>query len=427
MKMMSLMLVGCVLACAGAVAAEKECKIAVTGGKTASEWVPVSIPCSMKSGDGVVTVVDPASGKSYPATLNDGELTFVMDSLAANAKVNLEVKVAPKPANYTPRVDIRQKDGADELEVRIDGVLFTTFHYGKEWAKPFLWPVLSEGQVGVTRDFPMIKTEGGTGNADKDATDHKHHKSWWSAYGEVKRLKKKADAETKEGFTDCWAEEEKSGYQVTEKATCGSGDGFGWIRSVDVWESHEHEPLLKLEREYRFYCSPEKARVADVRLVFKPIGNDVKFRDTKEGGLVAFRMRPEICGDKAIITNEFGDKGEKQCWGKPSRWCDFSGDIPGAGLRGVAVLDHPDNLRYPSSWHVRNYGLMGANSFGYSYFAKEKYNAGLVPANGDYVIEKKKPLHMNYRVLVHSGDAKAANVEAYQTAFANPPLASCAK
>ena len=46
-------------------------------------------------------------------------------------------------------VRLSRKSGADQVEVFIDGKHFTTYHYGPEWKKPFLWPVNSEGGVGV--------------------------------------------------------------------------------------------------------------------------------------------------------------------------------------------------------------------------------------------------------------------------------------
>ena len=40
-------------------------------------------------------------------------------------------------------------------DVVIAGEPFTTYTYSNNNRKPYLWPVLSEGGVGVTRDWPM--------------------------------------------------------------------------------------------------------------------------------------------------------------------------------------------------------------------------------------------------------------------------------
>ena len=60
--------------------------------------------------------------------------------------------------------------------------------------------------------------------------------------------------------------------------------------------------------------------------------------------------------------------GEEQIFGKPARWMDYSGSVM-TGLReertespeGLTYFDHPDNPSYPSKWHVREDGWMGAS------------------------------------------------------------------
>jgi hypothetical protein len=79
----------------------------------------------------------------------------------------------------------------------------------------------------------------------------------------------------------------------------------------------------------------------------------------------------------------------------------------------VAIFDSPSNFRHPTHWHVRNYGLMGANAFGYSYFYKGAKNGDYdVPAGADF------PFH--YRVYVHSGDVNEAHVAEVYNAYAQP-------
>ena len=299
-------------------------------------------------------------------------------------------------------VEVKKQDGKDVIDVTIDGKPFTAYHYSKEWKKPFLWPVLSEGGVGVTRDFPM--------DMEDTPKDHPHHKSMWSAYGEVNGV-------------DCWAEGGNSGFQESGEVTSGTTPEFGWIRAKNTWTDKEHKPVMDEEREYRFYPSPENGRLIDVLITFTASHGDVLWSDTKEGGIVSVRMREEISGEgKAIITNALGDVGEANLWGKPAAWCDFSGDIPGAGVRGLTIFDHPTNLRYPTSWHVRNYGLMGANMFGYEDFGGKDYNKGLLPMEkGDLTLKNGEQLSFTFRVYVHSGDVAQAKVAEKYEEFAALP------
>jgi hypothetical protein len=71
---------------------------------------------------------------------------------------------------------------------------------------------------------------------------------------------------------------------------------------------------------------------------------------------------------------------------------------------GVALLDHPANLFYPTYWHVRNYGLMTANPFGLSY-----YHAG-TDRRGDWVLGANSEATFRYRIYIHKGSAEAACV-----------------
>ena len=374
--------------------------LVVKGGKTDAVNAPITLDYPGPAADGKITVVDKKGKDACPATLHDGKLTFILDELKAGAEKELTVKVEKAG---TPRVLLTAKPDGKIIEITIDGKLLTAYYYGADWKKPFLWPINSEGGVTLTRNYPMS-------NDDKPK-DHPHHKSMWSAYGDV-------------NGADCWMEEEGSGYQKAQDVAFGSGDAYGWILSKDLWTDKEGKTVVGEEREYRFYAVPEKGRFIDERIVFNATDGDVKFGDTKEGGIVAVRMRGDICGPaKAMITNALGDKGEKTLWGKPSPWCDFTGDVPKAGLRGIAIFDNPANLRYPTSWHVRDYGLMGANCFGYSHFSKEAYNKGLIPENGDYLLKKGDALTFNYRVYIHGGNAADAKVADRYADYATPPTA----
>jgi len=388
-------------------------KITLKAGDTKVLDAPLSLPYGGPELDGHLSVVEEKTGKRFPATIRDGEFIFVTEGAMPNTEHTYTVEFEEKSPTVSRKVVVKQQGDKPILDVFIEDVHFTSYHYSNENKKPFLWPVYSEGQIGVTRDWPMGEQEGKLGK------DHPHHKSFWAAYGEVSLVNQDGEGS---GVWDCWAEGENSGYQHSGEVTYGSGDAFGWIKAVNTWQDKDHNPLLTEEREYRFYCTPEKGRLVDCFVTFKADRGPVMFHDTKEGGMVAIRMRPELSYDNGIITNALGDVGEENCWGKPSPWCDYSGPIEGAGWRGLAVFDHPTNLRYPTSWHVRKYGLMGANPFGYSYFKDKEYNQGLLPTeNGDYLIKNKESLSFKHRVYVHRGDVEQAAVADRYADFATPP------
>jgi hypothetical protein len=84
---------------------------------------------------------------------------------------------------------------------------------------------------------------------------------------------------------------------------------------------------------------------------------------------------------------------------------DYYGPV-GAKTVGVAMFDHPANPRYPTWWHVRDYGLFAANPFGVHDFEKKEKGAGdLKIANGQSVT-------FRYRMIFHQGDTTQAKVTA---------------
>ena len=246
-------------------------KIHLKAGDTKSVATPISLKCDAPAPDGVITVVDEKTQKVCPATLRNGELVFIAEGAMPGTEHDYVVKVEKKADGYTPHVVIKKQADKEILDVIIDDVHFTSFHYSKEWKKPFLWPVLSTNQVGLTRDYPM-QPEG----TPKFATDHPHHKSLWVAYGDI-------------NGADCWGEGDKAGYQRNLEVSFGSGDAYGWIIAKNVWQNIAEEPIAYETREYRFFATPEKGRLMDAYVTFKNDERPIVFKDTKEGW---YRRRP---------------------------------------------------------------------------------------------------------------------------------------
>ncbi len=370
--------------------------IALKAGEHMSTNVPLSLPFEGKAPTKRVQVLEPKTGKFFPATLRNNELVFVSEGAMPNTEHRYVVTLDDSDA--PPRVVIEKRPDADALDVIIDDELVTTYYYAKENKKPFLWPLNVQEEVTVTRDWPM--------GEKMLTTDHPHHKSCWTAYGDINGV-------------DCWAEGDKSGFQIADEVTWGSGDAYGWIISVNTWTNNAKEPVVSEIREYRFYATPPRERLFDVNVTFVADRGDVLFKDTKEGGLISVRMRDDLTEKqgKGVITNALGKTGMAECWGKPSPWCDYSGNLDGVGTIGVSLFDHPNNLRHPTCWHVRDYGLMGANCFGLSYFTEKDPER----KNGDYSLKSGEKLHFKYRVYLHGGDVKEARVADRYADYATPP------
>ena len=77
---------------------------------------------------------------------------------------------------------------------------------------------------------------------------------------------------------------------------------------------------------------------------------------------------------------------------------------------GIAILNHPDSFRFPTTWHVRTYGLFAANPFGWKDFGRTE--------RGDYTLPAGESIRFAYRVILHKGDTASLGVPPVFQAYA---------
>jgi hypothetical protein len=302
------------------------------------------------------------------------------------------------------RADLSVKEGSGVLEIRDGAKLITKFvHQG--YSKPVFYPVNAPSGVPLTRAWPLEK------GAKNETTDHPHQKSAWFCHGDIV-AEGLTLAKPKKGIagSDFWAE--GSGKIVCTKVEIKKKEkNHVVIVTTNAWMSPDGVKILdetrvihvhKLEGAWLIVCESDLSA---------PTYNIV-FEDTKEGSF-GVRMNDQIAGknSKGKIENAEGKIGEKQCWGYPSAWCDYSGPIDGQ-VAGLAILADPKNP-HASCWHVREYGLMAANPFGraVSGFPAMKGRKDLVR------LERGQHTHYRYGILLHDGDASAGRVASQYERF----------
>jgi len=342
-----------------------------------------------------------AGGQTFTAQVisaADGaqQLFFILPELAAGQDLALDIVEAPLPLNT---LKLEQAD--DTVNVMANGKLFTTLHYGANWVRPFMHPVIGPYGSNLTRTYPLVLDLPG------ETKDHPHQKSFWTAWGDV-------------NGTDNWSELERGhgSIKTTAITILENGPVRGKVALTLDWLSDQGVKELSEEREMTYYQLPGGDSIVDLKVVFRATEGDVKFGDTKEGGICSIRVASSMDAKlNGTIVNSYGGVGEAETWGKRAEWCDYYGPIPG-GIAGICIMDNPDNYCYPTFWHVRNYGLMTANPFGLSYF----YND---PAkNGSLTLKAGETLTFQYRVFFHAGDTKQAAVAERYHDYINPPKAA---
>jgi hypothetical protein len=375
-------------------------KITVKAGPHARVHCPVKVACELPLGQAVS--LKAADGTRLPAQVIEQNgataLAFIIDSLPAASEMSYELCEGALPQ---AGVTLRQHD--DKIDVLYDGALFTTLHYGKQWAKPFLFPVIGPYGSNMTRSYPMVE------NVEGEPKDHPHQKSFWTAWGDV-------------NGTDGWGETEGHGRILCKQARVMEN---GLVRARVIlscdWLAGDGSKQLEEEREYVFHSLPANARAVDMAVRFTATNCPVTFGDTKEGGLCSIRVATSMDASGAgTIVNSYGAIGEQETWGKRAEWCDYFGPVPG-GVAGICIMDNPANHCYPTYWHVRNYGLMTANPFGLSYFLDDK------TADGSLNIAQGAKQDFCYRVLFHAGCHRHADVAGKYHDYVNPPKVSIVK
>jgi hypothetical protein len=244
-----------------------------------------------------------------------------------------------------------------------------------------------------------------------ESKDHPHHRGLWFTHGDVN------------GY-DFWANEpsqkgEKKGLIVMKKVGMKPGKETGRIESEFEWRDPQGKPLLIEERTMTFHAHPT-LRMIDFDVAFRALDRKVVFGDTKEGTFAirlaagleekVARSLPDPPRTGKMVSAE-GAEGEKNIWGKRSPWVDYYGQL-GAETVGVAIFDHPQNPKHPTYWHSRSYGLFAANIFGEHDFYNDKSRDGSV------TVEPGKTLRFRYRVVVHPGDTRSADIAGLYRAYA---------
>lgn len=378
-------------------------KIRVQAGQHDRHACPVNVVVP-KSYDAAqaLELVETKSKTVFPVqreTVDGGiRIHWILDELAAGTSAKFVLRVAKSKKRESKSQVQLSDDAADgRVDIHVGKKLFTSYHYGSKWVRPFLHPVIGPGGVRVTRNWPVTKAIKGE---DKD---HAHHKSIWVAYGECNGV-------------DNWSEESGHGYQRHRKFDhLESGPVFGRIVSEIDWCDKDEKKQFGETRELRVYALPNGDRMLDLQVTFRMTELPVVFTDTKEGGLLSIRVAGTMEGQHGgRIENSFGGVGESETWGKPASWCDYSGLAEGKHV-GIAAFDHQDNPRYPTNWHVRDYGLMTANSFGLSYFRPD------LGRRGDMTFEQDSVTNWRYRVFIHRGNAKKGRVRERYLDYVAPP------
>ena len=297
----------------------------------------------------------------------------------------------------SPPAAARIDETAQKVIVELGGSLFTELVYGGQ-PKPVLFPIIGPGGNMMVRQWPMRAATPG------EEKDHPHHKGLWFTHGSV-------------NGTDFWMESPGAGkIVVLGVPIVSAGTETVTLKTRDSWQKPDGGEVLTSATT--IVCGMEgEDRYLDYTIALLAGREDVLFGDTKEGTM-AIRVNPLLNFKGAVargtaLTSE--GKTGASAWGTKAKWVDYTAPMEG-GVTGVACFDHPTNLRFPTTWHARDYGLIAANPFGIHDFEKKP------KGTGDYTLKKGETLTMRYRWLFHRNDSAGAKIEERWQAWAAAPI-----
>ena len=269
-----------------------------------------------------------------------------------------------------------------ETLFQIDGVEKTRWHFDEKYPRPFFFPFNGPSGISLTR------------MGHPGASNHDHHRSIWFAHHDLNG----------ESF---WADGKETFVKQKQWIAYEDGDDESIMAATTGWFGKDGTEFMEQEIVAALFPMEGGEHGLEIQITMRPSADRETVELAKTNfGILAVRVSKTLSNHfgGGEISNSEGAAGEKEIFGKSARWMDYSGPVvvgKGRGRKlvaeGITYFDHPENPRYPTHWHVRSDGWMGA-SFCF---------------NEAFTITKEKPLVLRYLLQAHSGkydQAKAATV-----------------
>ncbi len=286
-----------------------------------------------------------------------------------------------------PRCQIVPLPG-EQVSLQIEGTERTRWHFAPTYPRPFFYPLTGPSGQTLTR------------LGHPGAPDHDHHRSVWFAHAKVLGI-------------DFWSDTTAARIRQKHWLCYEDGEDEAAMAVALGWYDG-HDPAELLEQQLVAILRPAEGGeyFLELQTSFKPRAEMLELQQTNFGFL-AVRVAKHIAAHfgGGQLTNSESARGEADIFGRPARWMDYSGPAPAGDAEGkpasegITYFDHPKNPSFPSRWHVREDGWMGAS------VCREK----------PLLLRRDAPLALRYLLHVHRGGIEPARAEKIAEAFAAGP------
>ena len=191
----------------------------------------------------------------------------------------------------------------------------------------------------------------------------------------------------------------------------------GMLHVTADWITSDDDPVLEEDTKFVFSAQDKNIYLIDRTTTLTAVG-DVSLTDNKEGmlGVRVARALEHPSDEPAVFTDASGVPTEVKAmnndgvnglyrssegvegdavWGTRARWVQLSGRVDKKPT-SITIMDHPDNVGFPTYWHARGYGLFAANPLGQKALSGGKDEL-------DYALKDGESVTFKYRVVLHAG------------------------
>ncbi len=226
----------------------------------------------------------------------------------------------------------------DQFAIGIDGRERIRWHAGDNAPRPFFFPLIGPSGLSLTR------------MGHPGAPNHDHHRSIWFAHHKVLGI-------------DFWSDSGDAVIRQHQWLAMEDGEDDARMAVLLYWyDGHDPQPLIKQEMIASIAPASDDGLFVEIQTSLTSTSDSLELSQTNFGLLAVRVAKPisAVFGD-GILTGATGQQTESNLFGKPSAWMDYSGSIMPGITEGITYFDHPTNPGFPSKWHVRDDGWMGAS------------------------------------------------------------------
>ncbi len=252
---------------------------------------------------------------------------------------------------------------ASELSVTNGEKPVLTYRYGHDLYKPYFHPIHAPNGLIVTGDRP----EG-----------HVHHRGLCFASEKLNGINY---------WTETNCNESVRG-RVVHREFCEKIVNLDAVHFavINDWRAPDNSNPIE-ETCYVTVHQPQlNQQIIDFQFSLEAQSSDVSLAPPCETQGLCCRMAEM---EYRKVTNSDGCIGESEVSGKVAKWCSLNGVLSNE-VAGVAIFNHPSNLRHPASFMVLD------DAFGFM--------SAVFTGDEPHLISAGETLTLNYRLIVYLGD-----------------------